>query len=697
MVNSFYYLCEAFVNNSSSQFSSLFQEGWLNNMKTELIKNQRITSSFTFFFFCAVGLLWLKTYFVQLTQFNLGIENATQQFLLFLNPLGSALFFLSLGLFFKGHKKSLSIIIIGFLMSSLLYANVLYYRFFNDFITLPTLAQTQNFGNVSSSITTLLKPWDILFFTDLILLIIIFSFKFKRFEIKRIAPLKVVALFVIALSISGINLAIAEKDRPELLTRGFDRNYIVKYLGMYNYTIYDAVESTKASSQRVFADSNDITIVRNFTQENYAEPNKDYFGIGKGMNVIYVHMESIQNFLIDYKLHGEEVTPFLNSLTNEENTLYFNNFFHQTAQGKTADAEFMVSNSLYGLPQGAAFTTKGLNTYQAAPAILGQQGYTSAVFHGNNGTFWNRNEIYKSFGYDKFYDSSYFEMNPEDLADYGLMDKPFLDQSMSYFKGLPQPFYAKLITVTHHYPFTIDEEDATIAKHTTSSKTVNNYFQTARYADEALEQFFEDLKAAGLYDNSIIIMYGDHYGISTNHNKAMEEVIGKEVTPFENAGLQRTPLFIRVPGMEGGLNEEYMGQIDLLPTLLHLLGIETQDYVHFGTDALSDEHNELIPFRNGDFVSPTITSADGIFYDSTTGTELEEARLEEAQLLQEKVQETLALSDMVVNGDLLRFYTPDHFTPVDRSDYNYIRLYNEDTNGIGEENNTPTLGNERIR
>ena len=349
---------------------------------------------------------------------------------------------------------------------------------------------------------------------------------------------KVAALFSLALGISCLNLALAESDRPQLLTRGFDRNYIVKYLGMYNYTIYDAVQSTKASAQRVIADSNDITEVINFTQSNYAEPNPDYFGAGKGMNVIYLHLESMQNFLIDYKLNGEEVTPFLNSLTKDENTLYFDNFFHQTAQGKTSDAEFMLENSLYGLPQGSAFTTKGLNTYQAAPAILGQQGYTSAVFHGNSGSFWNRNEIYKSFGYDKFFDSSYYEMNPEDLADYGLMDKPFFEQSIPLLESLPQPFYTKFITVSNHYPYPIDEEDATIAPHTTGDKSVDSYFQTARYADEALEQFFTYLKESGLYDHSIIIMYGDHYGISENHNKAMEQVLGKEITPFENTGLQ---------------------------------------------------------------------------------------------------------------------------------------------------------------
>ncbi len=195
------------------------------------------------------------------------------------------------------------------------------------------------------------------------------------------------AIFLLSLAISCGNLGLAEADRPELLTRGFDRHYIVKYLGMYNYTIYDAVKSTQASAQRVMADSDDITEVINYTKSNYAEPNPAYFGAGKGMNVIYLHLESMQEFLINYKLNGEEVTPFLNSLTKEESTLYFDNFFHQTAQGKTADAEFILENSLYGLPQGSAFTTKGLNTYQAAPAILEHHGYTSAVFHRNSGTF----------------------------------------------------------------------------------------------------------------------------------------------------------------------------------------------------------------------------------------------------------------------------------------------------------------------
>ncbi|WP_034263124.1 LTA synthase family protein [Bacillus sp. J33] len=663
-------------------------------LNTFLQKSHGMFNKYIGFFFLVVFLLWMKTYITQMTQFNLGIESTLQQFLLFINPLGSSLLFLGLAFFFKGRKKYIALMVIYFLLSFLLFANVVYYRFFNDFITLPTLTQTQNFGDVSSSVSSLLKPYDILFFIDVLVLIGLLVFKVVKVETKDISRRRVAALIYASLAVSFANLGIAETDRPELLTRGFDRNYIVKYLGMYNYTIYDAVQSTKASAQRVMADSSDTTEVINFTKSNYAEPNPEYFGAAEGMNVIYLHLESIQTFLMNYELHGEEVTPFLNSLIEEENTMYFDNFFHQTAQGKTADAEFILENSLYGLPQGSAFTTKGMNTYHAAPAILKDKGYTSAVFHGNSGSFWNRNEIYKSFGYDKFYDANYYDLKPEDMADYGLMDKPFFEQSMPYLESLPQPFYSKFITVSHHYPYHMDQEKATIEPHTTGDKSVDNYFQTARYADEALKEFFEQLKASGLYDNSIIVMYGDHYGISKNHNKAMEQVLGEEITPFDSAGLQRVPLFIRVPGMEGGVNHEFGGQIDLMPTLMHLLGIDTKDYVQFGTDLLSEEHDDLIPFRNGDFMSPTISSVDGKFYDSKTGELLEEERFEEAKKLQESAEQKLALSDKVVNGDLLRFYTPENFEPVDRSDYDYKSDKNENANAEMKDEKTAEASNE---
>lgn len=621
------------------------------------------------FFLIAVVLFWIKTYIGYRIEFNLGIESKMQEFLLFINPVSSAMFIFGLALLARGKKAYKWIIGLNFVMSFLLYANIMYYRFFSDFITLPTLTQTKNAGDLGQSITALMNPYDFMYFLDTIILLGLYLFKTIKVETGRMNRRKVAVVFACAVAIFSVNLGLAEQDRPQLLKKTFDRNYIVKYLGMYNYTVYDAIQNTKTYAQRATANSSDIAEVVNYTKATTASPNPEYFGKAEGKNIIYLHLESIQNFIIDYKLNGEEVTPFLNSLSDSKDFMYFDNFFHQTGQGKTADAEFMLENSLFGLPQGAAFTTQSQNTFQSAPAILGQKGYTSAVFHGNYKSFWNRDKMYKALGFNQFFDASYYDMNEDDVMNYGLKDKPFFEESIPLIESLEQPFYAKFISLSNHFPYPLDQEEATIEKHTTGDSSVDNYFQTARYADEALEQFFDYLKESGLYDNSVIIMYGDHYGISDNHNAAMSQVLGKEVNKFENTQLQRVPLLIHVPGVEGGDMHQYGGQIDLMPTMLHLLGVDTKDYVQFGSDLLSKEHREVVPFRNGDFITPNYTVLKGKNYDTNTGELVEEN--EEISQDQKMAQTMLELSDKVVNGDLLRFYTPNGFKPIDPANYEY--------------------------
>ncbi|AXN38667.1 glycerol phosphate lipoteichoic acid synthase [Peribacillus butanolivorans] len=629
------------------------------------------------FFFIAVLMFQIKTYIGYRVEFNLGIENGLQQFLLFINPISSAILFFGLALLAKGKKSFKWIIRLNLLMSLWLFCNIVYYRSFTDFITLPTLTQVRNnAGDLGPSVLELFKPHDVLYFLDTVLLIVLYKFKDFKLEDIKVKRRTVGMVYLAGLAIFAINLGLAEKDRPQLLSRTFDRNYIVKYLGMYNYTVYDAVQNTKTYAQRATANSTDIAEVVNYTKATSAEPNPKYFGAAEGKNVIYLHLESMQNFLIDYKLNGEEVTPFLNSLAHDKSDfMYFDNFFHQVGQGKTADAEFMLENSLFGLPQGAAFTNRSQNTYQAAPAILGQKGYTSAVFHGNYKSFWNRDNMYKSLGFNQFFDANHYNMeNKEEVLSYGLMDKPFFKESIPMLETLKQPFYTKFITVSHHFPYVMDQEKATIGKQTTGDASVDSYFQTARYADEALKEFFDYLKESGLYDNSVIVMYGDHYGISENHKEAMSKVLDKEVGTFENAQLQRVPLLIHVPGVEGGEMHQYGGQIDLLPTLLHLLGIKSNDYVQFGSDLLSKDHNEVVPFRNGDFVTPDVTSIKGKYFDTNTGELVEEN--EDILNYKTRAEKMLNLSDQVVNGDLLRFYTPNGFKPIDPKDYDYT--YNEE-------------------
>ncbi|GGH87344.1 lipoteichoic acid synthase [Pullulanibacillus pueri] len=626
------------------------------------------------FYLIAVILLWIKTYIVYRLEFKLGIDNDLQKFLLFVNPISSSLFFLGIALFFKGKVRLWTMIAIEFILSFLLYANVVYYRFFNDFLTVPVLTQHGNFGQLGDSTLALMNGTDIFYFLDTFILIAIVLFKVVKTQ-SRIQRRGILSVFVFAIMIFAANLGLAEGDRPQLLSRTFDRNYLVKYLGAYNFSIYDIITSARSSAQRAFADSNDLTDIENFTKSNYTAPDQDLFGKAKGMNVIYVSMESLENFMVDEKLDGKYVMPFLHNLEKDQNTFYFDNFFHQVGQGKTSDAEFMMANSLFPLPQGAVFTQKASNTYQAQPQILANNGYTTATLHGNYKTFWNRDEMYKSLGIQKFFDANYYDMKDKNVINYGMKDKPMLKESMKYLEGLPQPFETKIITLSNHFPFELDKDDIDFPAADTSDTVVNKYFQTAHYMDEALEQFFNDLKKSGLYDNTVVVLYGDHYGISTNHNAGMQQIMGKKITAYENAQLQRVPLFIHVPGVKGGIKHTYGGEVDVRPTVLHLLGIDTKDYISFGSDLLSPEHREIVPFRNGDVMTPKFDSVGGKCYSNPDGTLVSKDNCSDAT---DFAKQALDLSDKVVYGDLLRFHDVKGFTPVDRSkiDYNSDQTVN---------------------
>ena len=146
----------------------------------------------------------------------------------------------------------------------------------------------------------------------------------------------------------------------------------------------------------------------------------------------------------------------------------------------------MLENSLFGLPEGSAMVTDGTtNTFQSAPALLHQKlGYTTASFHGDVPSFWNRDNAYKSFGYDYFFSKEYYPTTKNGEIGYGMKDKIFLKDSVNYLDQLPQPFYAKLITVTNHYPYLLDKKNKTIDALKTGDDTVDPYVQTAHYLDQ---------------------------------------------------------------------------------------------------------------------------------------------------------------------------------------------------------------------
>ena len=639
---------------------------------------QWLTQTKLGFFTIVLVTFWLKTYVIYLTKFNLGAEGAMQNFLLFLNPLPSGLLLLGIGLFFKGRKSYWIMIAIDFVLSLWLFANILYYREFSNFLSLSIIKTSGSTAdNLGKSIVGITRVTDFLAFIDIVLVILLMVAKVVKYDLR---PLKLrfnLLLEGIAVLLIGVNLLMAQKDRSGLLTRTFDNSYIVKYLGINEYAVYDAFKTAQTSEQMAKANVSDLQSIKKYLKVNYVKPNSAYTGVAKGKNVLVIHLESFQQFLIGYKWKGKEVTPNLNKLYHSKNTLSFANFYNQVGQGKTSDAEMMLENSLFGLQSGSAMSSYGTsNTFESAPAILKQQGgYTTAVMHGGAGSFWNRNNAYKQFGYEYFMPLSYYQNKPKYYIGYGLKDKIFFSQSIKYIERLPQPFYLKLITVTNHYPYDLDKKNQSIAKTDTGDETVDGYVQTAHYLDQAVGQLMRWMKKTGLDKNTLLVFYGDHYGISGNHHKASAELLDQdEFTNFDNLKFQRVPLMFHMKGLKGGIKKTYGGEIDVLPTLLNLLGIRNRGTIQFGHDLLSKRAPQIVAQRNGDFITPLYAKVGSTYYDTRTGEEIikpDKKLKTELVAISNKVTTQLSLSDRVIAGNLLRFYHPKWFKKVKPQDYDY--------------------------
>ena len=639
-------------------------------------------------------LYWFKTMWAYSVDFNLDIQGPYQIFLAVINPLPISLLFIGLALYIKRTKLFYSLAFgIYLLLFIWLISNSIYYREFTDFVTVNTmLASSKVSAGLGAAALELFRPWDVIYILDFPILAFFFFKKWIRMDNRPFNKRASFAVTSLSAMLFSANLFLAEIDRPELLTRGFSNYYVVRALGLPAFLGYSANQTYAANKERSKASEADLKPVEEYIQQHYAKPNPEYFGMAKGRNVIYIHLESFQQFLIDYKLKVDdkeyEVTPFLNSLYHSKETFAFSNVFNQVKAGKTSDAETMIETGLFGLNQGSFMVNYGgTNTQQAAPFILSKNGYnSSAVFHGNAGSFWNRNTAYKQWGYNYFFDASYFtKQNSSNSFQYGLNDKYMLKDSIKYLERLQQPFYTKFITVSNHYPYTtsLSGDDLGFPLAKTQDETINGYFATANYLDSSIKAFFDYLKESGLYKNSIIVLYGDHYGISNSRNPALAPLLGKNSetwSSYDNAMLQRVPYMVVIPGMDkGGIIDTYGGEIDMLPTLEHLLGIESNKFLQVGQDMLSPDHDQIVAFRSANyFVTPEYTSYSGRTYYTKTGEEItnpDEKTKEDLDKIREAANLQLKISDSIQTGDLLRFFKGNDLGKVNPEDYSYTNSF----------------------
>ena len=451
--------------------------------------------------------------------------------------------------------------------------------------------------------------------------------------------------------------------------------------GIYTYQINDFFQSITPKINTLFGYDNALKKVTDYYQKNKREnTTNEYTNIFKGKNIIAIHAESMQTNAMELTFNDKEVTPNLNKLAKEG--IFFSNFYAEVGVGTSSDTEFTLNTSLMPSNSGTVFVSYYDRVYETMPKLLKQKGYYAFSMHGNVGDFWNRLEMHKSLGYDKFYHKDYYKIDETiGFSGTGLSDKSFFKQSVPIIKKVSEqenkPFYATLITLSNHTPwddlhlmdkfptdYKIKTKSGSVSRTYLEGTTMGNYFRSVHYADQAIGQFIEELDKSGLLENTVIIIYGDHdarlpseyYNILYNYDPINDKLLTekdakyKKIDELQMTIDKRVPLIIWTKDQQFNLKvEKPMGMIDVLPTLGNMF--DFQNKYALGHDIFSTQDN-IVVFTNGNFISKKYyyNSQKEITY-SIKGDPIDNNYISKKS---EYAQKIIEVSNNIINYDLIK-------------------------------------------
>lgn len=484
------------------------------------------------------------------------------------------------------------------LFSLLLFAVSVYFNQFGSVPTYHALAELNQVLQVKESAGAAVRGADYFFFADLAFMLVLLVWRkvrsrrgfgtvwsesgthVMRASSVRRRPGRVYLVCLLTFLIGGGALSVYTIGNARGITNELVR---AESAGLINYEIIAAL---KARDDRQFVASGDIEETKSkiaahqsaydYVADRGGAPS--YFGMAQRKNVIVIQLESFQNFPLHQSLEGTELTPVLNRLADEG--YYFPHIYQQIGPGNTSDAEFISNTSLYPIATEAMSTGFGSREMPGLPRLLQSKGYESYTFHVNSAGFWNRNELYPALGFDGYFDKNDFRN--DQFNSFGASDEELYRTGVEELAKLKQrgvPFYAQFVTVSSHHPFKVQESFRRMELPASLEDTMlGNYLLSVNYADYAVGRLIEGLKEAGMWEDTLLVLYGDHFGLQPQDvpPEQVAEALGIPYHP--RISRFNIPFIIRVPEMEQGqVVERTGGQVDMMPTLANLLGVDPRE------------------------------------------------------------------------------------------------------------------------
>lgn len=496
--------------------------------------------------------------------------------------LAFSLIFLSFGLLFKGRGRIIYLFSIDIFITLLTLLDAMYFR---GFLTVPSvmiLTQTANLDNLGGTVLSLLSFYDILFFIDLIILSIYVFFtrtSYKKSSKRSIKPfLLTFFLPIIFIAYVPFNLYILNNEdvNNSYLFDDYDPTNTAKYFSPVGYHLMDLYTVYKNSRPYTLNDEEKSSIDDYYNWKEKSLPNNEYAAVAKGKNLIVIQVESLESFLIGKEINGQKITPVIDNLITKG--LYFPNIYEQVNEGTSSDTDLMINTSMLPVRRGSTFFRYPNATYNSMPLILESEGYEPISMHPDKGSFWNyANALKGGIGFKNFIDS--FSFDATDQIGMGISDKSYFEQVVPKLKELNTPFYAHTITLTSHGPFDLPADLRKLSLSPELDKNeLGGYFESVHYTDAQIGYFLDLLDKEGILDNSVVVITGDHTGVHKYYNSAIEKLTSKEDW-YADTGEAKVPFLIYDKSLSSSKTFDTIGgQIDIMPTMLYMLGIDNSRY-----------------------------------------------------------------------------------------------------------------------
>lgn len=533
------------------------------------------------------------------------------------------------------------------------FVNVIYYKFFTSFASFGEVATLGQTETVAGSIFEKLHVLNFIYFLFPIIFYLThlkiaktsyYTFMNKVTRTKK----SILGVLIAAFICLGYSFGTATKTDYSRIAKQWNRVYIADRFGFILYQFNDLVQTLTPKFSSLFGYEDAAKAFENYfinQRDNKYNTKNEYTDIFKGKNVIFVHMESIQTFLMDYKFNGEDVLPTTNKLAKEG--MFFDNFYPQISTGTSSDTEFTLLTSLMPAASGTVFVSYYNRVYNTIPKYLSNLGYTTFSMHGNHASMWNRAKVHPKLGYQKMFFEESFKYTEEDVINLGINDSLFFEQAMPILEQIEtenSPYMGTIITLSNHSPFTYIDKylpydlsytytNAKGNKVTTnylSGTAAGNYITSAHSADVALGEFIDYINESDLFNNTIFVFYGDHesrlsksemnylinYNPETGNLYDKNDLKYKAYDAFDHELSKKTPLIIwsKDKTIRESINKKVsytMGMYDVMPTIGNMFGFSNP--FAMGHDIFSIKNNNTVVFPNGNFVT------NKVYYNNVTG------------------------------------------------------------------------------